>query len=157
MIRAGELTKPACVGAHLTRRATLAALAFGLIRAPGVHAAPLRIGFADILTKDGDFTPTAQQAAGHEIEIRGYMAPPLKPEINFFVLTKLPAAVCPFCDAAAAWPDDIVLVQMARPIRAINYDVLIRVTGFLDLGVQTDAATGFVSRVRVRDARYIRI
>jgi hypothetical protein len=80
----------------------------------------------------------------------------LKPEINFFVLTALPAAVCPFCDSEAAWPNDIVLVQTARPIHAISYDQLIRVTGVLEIGVSTDPTTGFVSRVRVRDARYVK-
>lgn len=86
--------------------------------------------------------------------MRGYMAPPLKSEINFFVLTKTPAAICPFCDSAAAWPNDIVMVQTARPVRAVDYDLLIRVVGFLEIGEATDAATGFVSRVRVRDAAF---
>ena len=88
--------------------------------------------------------------------MRGYMAPPLKSEINFFILTKLPAAVCPFCDSAAAWPDDIVLVQMARPIRAIDYDTLIRVTGTLETGEAADETTGFVSLVRLRNSRYVK-
>jgi hypothetical protein len=137
----------------LSRRAVAAGLGFVVAGAAPARAAP-RVGFADIIGEDGDFTSKARSVAGQQIEIRGYMAPPLKPEINFFVLTKLPAAVCPFCDSAAAWPNDIVLVQMARPIHAINYDLLIRVTGTLELGVDTDEATGFVSKVRVRDAVY---
>ena len=139
-----------------TRRRLLpVALALCLPGAP-VRAAT-RLVFSDLLRPDGEFSEAATRLAGQEIEMRGYMAPPLKSEINFFVLTKTPAAVCPFCDSAAAWPDDIVLVEMARPIRAIDYDKLIRVTGALDLGTRTDAATGFVSRVRVRDARYAKI
>ena len=117
----------------------------------------MRLDFTDIVAASGGFTDKATRSAGAEVEMRGFMAPPLKPEINFFILTKLPQAVCPFCDTAAAWPDDIVLVRMARPVRAINYDTPIRVTGLLDLGEKTDPATGFVSLVRLVDARYQRV
>src|SRR5215470_19576182 len=33
------------------------------------------------------------------IAMRGYMAPPLKPESHFFVLTRQPLALCPFCQS----------------------------------------------------------
>jgi hypothetical protein len=89
--------------------------------------------------------------------MRGYMAPPLKPEIDFFVLTSLPTAICPFCDAAASWPDDIVLVRLSRPVRALAYDRLLDVSGTLEIGIDTDAATGFVSLVRLRDAKYTKV
>ncbi len=139
--------------APLTRRALLVLPAGWLLAAPRADAAT-RVGFADLLNPDNDFTETARRNAGQEVEMRGYMAPPLKSEINFFVLTKTPAAICPFCDSAAAWPNDIVMVQTARPVRAVDYDLLIRVVGFLEIGEATDAATGFVSRVRVRDAAF---
>lgn len=134
------------------RRTFVAAL---LTMATAPARAAMRLDFSELVAS-GAFTQKARANAGAEVEMRGFMAPPLKPEINFFILTKLPAAVCPFCDSAAAWPDDIVLVQMARPIRAINYDVGIRVTGVLDIGETTDPVTGFVSLVRLRDARYVR-
>ncbi len=136
----------------LTRRT---ALAMALACAAPARAA-MRLDFRDLLAGPGAVSDKAVRASGAEVEMRGYMAPPLKSEINFFVLTRLPAAICPFCDSAAAWPEDIVLVQMARPIRAIDYDTLIRVTGVLDTGEQTDAQTGFVSLVRLRDASYLR-
>lgn len=139
-----------------TRRGALATIAgLGLVAASSARAAT-RISFADIISEDGEFADRARSVAGQEVEIRGYMAPPLKPEIKFFVLTKLPSAVCPFCDAAAAWPNDIVLVQMARPIHAVDYDLLLRVTGTLEIGVETDETTGFVSKVRIRDAKYVK-
>ena len=84
--------------------------------------------------------------------MQGYMAPPLKAETNFFVLTKLPIAIRAFCDSTAAWPEDIVLVLMGRPIRAIDDDKLIRGRGTLEFGTETDNATGFVSRVHLRNA-----
>jgi hypothetical protein len=139
----------------LSRRAALGALT-GCLFASSARAAA-RVNVAELIKADGDFSDVAQRNASQEVEMRGYMAPPLKSEINFFVLTRTPAAVCPFCDSAAAWPDDIVLVMMARPIHAIDYDALIRVTGILDIGTYTDDATGFVSRVRIRDAAYKKV
>jgi hypothetical protein len=115
------------------------------------------VTFADVAIADDQFTDKAKRLAGKAVEMRGYMAPPLKPEIDFFVLTSLPTAICPFCDAAASWPDDIVLIFLGRPIRALSYDRLIRVNGTLEIGTDTDAATGFVSRVRLRDSNYARV
>ena len=109
------------------------------------------------MAADDRFTDKAKRLAGKAVEMRGYMAPPLKPEIDFFVLTSLPTAICPFCDAAASWPDDIVLVHLSRPVRALAYDRLLDVSGTLEIGVETDAATGFVSLVRLRDAKYARV
>lgn len=139
--------------ASLTRRSLL--MCGAACALPTSLNAADRIHFSDLIAGEA-FTEKAMALAGQAVEMRGYMAPPLKPEINFFVLTALPAAICPFCDSAASWPDDIVLVQMERPIRAIAYDLLIRVTGTLELGTETDPSTGFVSRVRLRASRYAR-
>src|SRR3981081_4685351 len=116
-----------------------------------------RITVAELWAAGGEFSPKAKQLAGEVVELRGYMAPPLKPEVDFFVLTNLPMAICPFCDSAAAWPEDIVLVFLHRPVRAIPYDRLIGVSGILHIGTETDVATGFVSRVRLRDSKYAKI
>jgi hypothetical protein len=115
------------------------------------------VTFADISVADDQYTERARKLAGKVVEMHGYMAPPLKPEIDFFVLTSLPTAICPFCDAAASWPDDIVLVHLSRPVRALAYDRLLDVSGILEIGVDTDAATGFVSLVRLRDAKYAKV
>ena len=115
------------------------------------------VTFADISVADDQYTEKARKLAGTAVEMRGYMAPPLKPEIDFFVLTSLPTAICPFCDAAASWPDDIVLVKLSRPVRALAYDRLLNVSGILEIGIETDAATGFVSLVRLRDAKYTKV
>jgi hypothetical protein len=73
------------------------------------------------------------------------------------VLTSLPTATCPFCDAAANWPDDIVLINLSRPVRALAYDELLDVSGTLEIGTFTDPATGFVSLVRLHDAKYTKV
>lgn len=129
-----------------------------LAAAAAPFAGPVRanetLTFKDIWIEGDAITEKARASIGSEVEMVGYMAPPLKAETNFFVLTKLPTAICPFCDSTAAWPEDIVLVLMGRPIRAIDYDRLIRVRGTLEFGTETDPQTGFVSRVRLRNATY---
>jgi len=147
---------PTARGAILSRRAVV-----GLACLAPLAAWPARAGelltFADIAAADDQYTDKARKLAGTMVQMHGYMAPPLKPEIDFFVLTSLPTAICPFCDAAASWPDDIVLVQLSRPVRALAYDRLLEVSGTLEIGIQTDAATGFVSLVRLRDAKYTKV
>ena len=57
----------------------------------------------------------------------------------------------------ASWPDDIVLVRLSRPVRALAYDRLLNVSGILEIGIDTDTATGFVSLVRLREAQYTKV
>lgn len=141
---------------HLTRRALVGFVCVAPFAAVAAHAAE-RISIAELWAERGEFSARAKELAGKAVEMRGYMAPPLKPEVDFFVLTNLPMAVCPFCDNAAAWPEDIVVVFLDRPVRAIPYDRLIGVSGTLHIGTETDAATGFVSRVRLRNSKYAKI
>jgi hypothetical protein len=140
----------------LSRRSMLGLACLAPFAVLPAHAAEL-VTFADISVADDQFTARARKLAGTVVAMRGYMAPPLKPEIDFFVLTSLPTAICPFCDAAASWPDDIVLVKLSRPVRALAYDRLLDVSGILEIGIDTDAATGFVSLVRLRDAKYAKV
>ena len=140
----------------LTRRSILRLACLAPFAGVAARAAET-VTFEDIAIADDQFTDKAKKLAGKVVEMRGYMAPPLKPEIDFFVLTSLPTAVCPFCDAVATWPDDIVLIFLDRPVRALSYDRLISVSGILEIGTDTDAATGFVSRVRLRDSKYSKV
>ena len=104
-----------------------------------------------------DFTPKLQRLDSKRVLVPGYMAPPLKPEATFFVLTSVPMATCPYCDDAMSWPDSIVLVRTRAVIRVIDFDRRIAVNGRLELGTDIDKDTGFVSRVRLMDAQYSRI
>ena len=140
----------------LSRRSILGLALMAPFAGVPARAAEL-VTFADIAVADDQYTEKARKLAGKAVDMRGYMAPPLKPEIDFFVLTSLPTAICPFCDAAASWPDDIVLVKLSRPVRALAYDRLLDVSGILEIGIDTDAATGFVSLVRLRDATYTKV
>lgn len=84
------------------------------------------------------------------------MAPPLRAESSFFVLTRRPMAVCPFCNNAADWPSDIVAIYTKRVVDVIAFNIPISVTGILELGTYKDPEFGFVSRVRLSDASYAR-
>ena len=86
---------------------------------------------------------------GRIIVMEGFMAPPLKPTLSFFVLTRVPMSICPFCSTDADWPYDIALVYLKEPVVALPFDRPIRVTGRLESGTKTDGETGFVSLVRV--------
>lgn len=87
--------------------------------------------------------------SGQEVEMTGYMAPPLKAEVDFFVLTKVPLAVCPFCSSDADWPTDIVVVYMPDGKEIKPTEKRVKVTGTLDTGSYTDEETGFVSLIRI--------
>jgi hypothetical protein len=140
----------------LTRR-TVAGLALAAPFIAGFASAAERMSFAEMWSGGPEFSDRAKMLAGQTVEMRGYMAPPLKPRIDWFVLTGTPTATCPFCDSEAAWPDDIVLIMPSRPVVALAYNKLIGVSGLLDIGTQTDEKTGFVSRVRLLETSYVKI
>src|SRR5690606_24493688 len=104
---------------------------------------PLR----DLYNKDLSFSDLARAADGTRIEVDGYMAPPLKAETRFFVLTKMPMSVCPFCDSVADWPGDIVSVYARDVVSIVPFNRPIRVSGVLRLGKFVDTEIGFVSLV----------
>lgn len=91
---------------------------------------------------------------GRRVTIQGFMAPPLKAEASFFILTKSPVSLCPFCDSDADWPDDIILVRLGKDQPFVQNNRLIEVSGILQVGSQTDELTGFVSLVRLVQAEF---
>jgi hypothetical protein len=136
------------VRSPLTRRSLVGFALVAPFVARSAHAGD-RVTFADLWSEGAAFSDRAKNLAGKTVEMRGYMAPPLKPEVEFYVLTSTPMATCPFCDSEATWPQDIVLVMLTRPRSAQSYSRAISVSGILDIGTQTDEKTGFVSRVRL--------
>ncbi len=108
----------------------------------------------DFYEKDQSFTPLAKELQDERISVNGYMAPPLKADSTFFVLTKRPMAVCPFCETEAEWPDDIMAVYTQRVFRVVPFNRRITVTGVLSLGGYKDPETGFVSRVRLEKSTF---
>ncbi|MBE3639481.1 hypothetical protein [Mangrovicoccus algicola] len=136
------------------RRAFLtAALAAPVLLRPAL-AADARVRLRDLYDKDGSFSDLAGQLEGSRISVTGFMAPPLKAESRFFVLTKMPMAVCPFCETEAEWPDDILAVYTKRIVDVVPFNVNIDARGVLELGSYKDPETGFLSMIRLGDASY---
>ena len=84
------------------------------------------------------------------------MAPPLKAEASFFVLTKMPMATCPFCEPGIEWPDNILPVYTRRTVDVIPFNVPMLTRGRLEMGEFTDPDTGFWSIIRLTEATYER-
>jgi len=116
-----------------------------------------RIKFRELYVRGNMLTEKAKSLVGHDVEMLGYMAPPLKPEIDFFVLTKMPMSTCPFCESEAQWPDDLVVALSRQPVSIVRYTDPIKVKGRLEAGFKKDDATGFVSFVRLIDVTYEKI
>lgn len=93
---------------------------------------------------------------GKPVAITGYLAPPLKAESRFFVLTREPLALCPFCQSDADWPVDIVVVYLRRESTLLPAGARLTVVGRLELGSWLDPETGFVSQLRVVDTSFVR-
>ena len=134
-----------------------AVLAGALVCAGGVARAAERLRFDDLYAGWGvtglRFSDRARLLVGRSATMAGFMAPPLKAEADFFVLTREPLSMCPFCSSDAEWPPDIVVAYLRRAAQPAAPNEVIEVTGTLELGSWTDPASGFVSQARLRDAR----
>ncbi len=126
----------------------------GVLGTPLVGAQWLSFGemYSGATSQGLILSDTLQSLNGSTVTMQGYMAPPLKPSINFFVLTEVPMSICPFCSTDADWPSNIVVVYLDDSVTALPYDQDITVTGQLELGSYVDSETGFVSLVRLRNA-----
>ena len=121
---------------------------------PSLAAELPRIRMFELYRDDKSYSETAKKLAGKSISMQGFMAPHLKVESDFFVLSNSPVETCPFCASEDEWIDTIVFVRMKKRQEAIRPGKLIQVEGKLEIGPQTDVATGFVSRVRLVDATF---
>jgi hypothetical protein len=125
------------------------------------RAGPAELRFSELYVSRGplglEFSERVKTLAGKPVAMRGFMAPPLKAEATFFVLTREPVALCPFCDSDKDWPADIVVVHLGREQEFVQNNQTIEVTGTLEVGVKVDAETRFLSRLRLVDARFRRV
>lgn len=145
---------------NLNRRTLLLALLRGLLAssllmklAPSALAQTRALTFGqlyDQVTFSGVvFSDLLKSLAGKEVRVRGYMAPPLKPKLDFFVLTRYPMSSCPFCSEIEDWPADIIFTRVLgnKNIKATKNPIEVR--GRLELGPKKDPETGFLSMVRI--------
>src|SRR5262245_23604234 len=129
-------------------------IVFGLaaiICAPAVRAGdatPIQLDqlYKSIGVRGFQFSDTLLALKGQDVFMRGYMAPPLKAESGFFVLTREPAALCPFCQSDADWPVDIVVVYLKNASALVGAGEAVVVRGRLEVGSWTDPESGFVSQ-----------
>lgn len=105
--------------------------------------------YGRVTVRGVEYSDKIKSLSGQTVRMSGYMAPPLKPKLDFFVLTKQPMSTCPFCTTAADWPADIVLVIMPKGRELDPTTRGLQITGRLDIGVKKDEDTGFVSLVRL--------
>ncbi len=143
----------------VSRRAVMVggAAAVMVSPAPGLAQSAQPLSFNDLYNAFGTglkLTVKAQALVGKPVSIKGFMAPPLKAESRFFVLTRFPMSVCPFCSSEADWPSDIIVVYLTVPATAMQQALAISVTGRLEAGAQTDPETGFVSMLRLMEAEW---
>ncbi|WP_353186617.1 hypothetical protein [Bosea sp. (in: a-proteobacteria)] len=141
----------------LSRRDALLGLAAASLCGPA-RAAEETISFDGLYKSFGvlgfQFSDRVTALRGQSVRMLGYMAPPLKPESHFFVLTREPLAICPFCQSDADWPVDIVVVFMRNETAMVSAGRKVAVSGRLEIGSATDAETGFVSQIRIVDAGF---
>ena len=135
-------------------RRRLLSAAVALVPLAALAAELPRIRMFELYKDDKSFSDLARKLAGKTISMQGFMAPHLKVESDFFVLSNSPVETCPFCASEDQWIDTIVFVRMKKRQEAVRPGNLIQVEGRLEIGPQTDSATGFVSRVRLVDATF---
>jgi hypothetical protein len=123
-------------------------------------ASPVRVALEDIHREPHmpgvEYSPKAQKLVGHRIRVEGFLAPHVGDRAApFMVLAGQPMVGCPHCLGALDLPGDSLIAYFgARPGLA-ETGVPLAVEGVLDLGSRTDAQTGFVSNIRLFDARVV--
>ena len=142
----------------LTRRQALVLAGAAAMLGSSAARAAATLGFNELYSKFGvlglEFSDKVKQLTGRQVAIRGFMAPPLKAEAAFFVLTEIPMSICPFCSTDADWPDNIVVVYLGEKQTFVQPSAPIEVRGTLEMGSWTDPETGFLSLLRLRQASY---
>lgn len=122
----------------------------------GIAAAQERLSFDELYESTGvlglSFSQKVKSLSGKRVIIDGFMAPPLKAEADFFVLTKAPMALCPFCSSDTDWSADILVVYLKKRQIFVQHNAIIQVKGVLEYGSWTDNNSGFVSLLRLKDA-----
>ena len=139
-------------------------LAHCLAAAPHVRAldaGATELGFDEIYAAQGvlgmEFSDKLKALNGKKVRIKGFMAPPLKADSVFFVLTRQPVSLCPFCNSEADWPSDIIVAYMDDGQRFVQNNEAIAAEGILEVGSATDPQTGFVSLLRLTKTRISRL
>ena len=113
-------------GSRLLRRDFLIGTTAALLVGPAQAAKASDIAFDELYGKitvlGMAFSDKVKALAGKPVAMKGFMAPPLKAEADFFVLTAAPMALCPFCSSDADWPAGRARAPRLRHIPAPSDD-----------------------------------
>ena len=139
----------------MDRRLFLGASAACMAAPTTLMAADGPIELRDLYNEDRSFSDLAKSLDGERVDITGFMAPPLKADSTFFVLTRRPMSACPFCSTTAEWPDDVLAIYTKRRVRVMPFNVKIDTRGILEFGEFIDPDSGFASPVRLVNAIYV--
>jgi hypothetical protein len=139
-------------------RISLLLFPFALSAALATSPLPFGTFSAQVVRGGIDYSDNLLELEGQRVELVGFMAPPLKPRIEWFVVTRDPMPTCPFCSDAAEWPPDIVfaILPQGRTMNTEDYRHPLRVVGTLDLGLEQDVEAG-LSLIRLRDVQVERV
>lgn len=85
---------------------------------------------------------------GKTVELKGYMAPPLKLGLDWFLLTDFPVGVCPYHSNVGQITAGMALIYVEGPEFPFTYEPL-RLVGELHIGELADPETGMVSIARL--------
>ncbi|MBM3535704.1 MAG: hypothetical protein FJX60_22055 [Alphaproteobacteria bacterium] len=139
---------------------SIAALSvFGLGEA---KAAPARVALEEIHREPDmpgvEYSAKARKLAGQRIRVEGFLAPHAGGRAApFLVLASRPmGGGCPHCLGALDLPGDSLVAYFGSTLGLADTGIPVAIEGVLDLGSRTDVQTGFVSTVRLFDARVIR-
>ena len=90
-------------------------------------------------------SPRLKALDGKRVLMEGYMAPPLKLGLDWFMLTAVPVGSCPFCSGASQWTPDIALIYVEgqEGLEDLYTYYPLKVEGELHIGEVVDTETGY--------------
>lgn len=135
----------------------IALAAFGLGEA---KAAPARVALEEIHREPDlpgvEYSTKVRKLAGQRVRVEGFLAPHAGGRAApFLVLAGQPMVGCPHCLGALDLPGDSLVAYFGSRLGMAETGIPVAVEGVLDLGSRTDAQTGFVSTVRLFDAKLV--
>lgn len=135
----------------------VALAAFGLGEA---KAAPARVALEEIHREPDlpgvEYSTKARKLVGQRVRVEGFLAPHAGGRAApFLVLAGQPMVGCPHCLGAFDLPGDSLVAYFGSRLGMAETGIPVAVEGVLDIGSRTDAQTGFVSTVRLFDARLV--
>lgn len=134
-------------------------LFFALLCLTGTaKAATAELSFDELYSGGGvlglQFSDKVKNLAGQRITIKGFMAPPAQGRgslLRAHTRTRGPVPVLPIRRGLA---DNILVVYLSSSQSFVQNNTTIEVEGVLEIGSHRDGDTGFISQLRLRDARF---